>query len=102
MRAPRYGAAEIEAADRVSAEFMAHAAYDPRALGSAWRQLARTNTGIVVAAPVTEARLASIDGFARAAIPLYEDALARAAAAAPPPPLRPPTGTPPRGGPSVR
>ena len=101
MRSPRYGPAEIEAADRVSAELMARAAYDPRALGSAWRQLARTNTGIVVAAPVTEARIASIDAFARTAIPLYEDTLARAAAA--PPSLRPPTGAPPRGGgPPVR
>jgi hypothetical protein len=101
MRSPVYGAAEIEAADRVSAELMARAAYDPRALGSAWRQLAHTNTGIVAAAPVTEARLASIDAFARAAVPLYEDTLARAAAA--PPGIRPPTGAPPRGGgPSVR
>jgi len=101
MRSPRYSAAELEAADRVSAELMARAAYDPRAVGSAWRQVARTNTGIVVAAPVTEARIASIDAFARAAIPLYEDTLARAAAA--PPGIRPPTGAPPRGGgPSVR
>jgi|APFre7841882724_1041349.scaffolds.fasta_scaffold56511_2 predicted Zn-dependent protease len=101
MRSPRYGAAEIQAADRVSAEIMARAAYDPRALGSAWRQLARTNTGIAVAAPVTEARIASIDAFARDAIPLYEDTLARAATA--PSSLRPPTGAPPRGGgPPVR
>jgi predicted Zn-dependent protease len=96
MRSPRYSPAEIEAADRVSAELMARAAYDPRALGSAWRQLARTNTGIVVAAPVTEARIASIDALARAAVPLYEETLARAAAA--PPGVRPPTGAPPRGG----
>ncbi len=101
MRSPRYSPAEIEAADRVSAELMARAAYDPRALGSAWRQLARTNTGIVVAAPVTEARIASIDALARAAVPLYEETLARAAAA--PPGVRPPTGAPPRGGgPPVR
>ena len=101
MRSPRYSPGEIEAADRVSAELMARAAYDPRALGSAWRQLARTNTGIVAAAPVTEARIASIDAFARAAVPLYEDTLARAAAA--PPGIRPPTGAPPRGGgPPVR
>ena len=102
MRAPRYAAAEIEAADRVSAELMARAAYDPRALGSAWRQLARTNTGIVVAAPVTDARLASIDGFARTAVPVYEETLARAAATAPAPPMRSPTGGPPRGVPPVR
>jgi predicted Zn-dependent protease len=101
MRSPRYSPAEIEAADRVSAELMARAAYDPRALGSAWRQLARTNTGIVVAAPVTEARIASIDALARAAVPLYEETLARTAAA--PPGVRPPTGAPPRGGgPPVR
>jgi predicted Zn-dependent protease len=102
MRSPRYGAAEIEAADRASAELMARAAYDPRALGSAWRQLARTNAGIVVAAPVTDARLASIDAFVRAALPLYEETLARAAAAAPAPPLRAPAGTSPRGGPPIR
>jgi Zn-dependent protease with chaperone function len=97
MRAPRYGAAEIAAADRMSAELMARAAYDPRALGSAWRELARTKSGIVVAVPVTDARLAALDAAALAAVPLYEEALARAAAA--PPGVRPPTGAPPRGGP---
>jgi hypothetical protein len=56
----------------------------------------------VVAAPVTDARLASIDAFARAALPLYEETLARAAAAAPAPPLRAPAGTSPRGGPPIR
>lgn len=100
MRAPRYDPAQIEAADRMSAELMARAAYDPRALGSAWRQLARTNSGIVVAAPVTDARLAAMDAAARAAVPLYEDAVARAAAAQPG--VRPPTGTPPRAGPAIR
>ena len=100
MRAPRFGADQIEAADRLSAELAARAAYDPRALGSAWRQLARANAGIVLVAPVTEARLAAIDAAARAAVPLYEDALARAAAA--PPGVRPPTGAPPRAGPAIR
>jgi hypothetical protein len=100
MRAPRYDPAQIEAADRMSAELMARAAYDPRALGSAWRQVARTNSGIVVAAPVTDARLAAMDAAARAAVPLYEDAVARAAAAQPG--VRPPTGTPPRAGPAIR
>jgi predicted Zn-dependent protease len=100
MRTPRYAAPEIEAADRMSAELMARAAYDPRALGSAWRQLARANEGIVLAAPVTDARLAAMDASGRAAVPLYEEAQARAAAA--PPPIVPPTGAPPRGGPIVR
>jgi predicted Zn-dependent protease len=101
MASPSFSPAEIEAADRVSAELMARAGYDPRALGSAWRQLARSNAGMVVAAPVTEARLASLDAFARAAVPIYEDTLARAAAS--PPPLRPPISAPPRGGgPPVR
>jgi len=101
MRSRQYSAAEVEAADRLSATLVARAAYDPRALGSAWRQLARANAGIVVVAPVTETRLAAIDVAARAAIPLYDETLARAMAA--PPPLRAPSGTLPRvGGPPAR
>ena len=101
IRAPRYGAAEVAAADRMSAELVAQAAYDPRALMSAWRQLARLDSGKVRAAPITETRLVAIDDAARAAIPLYEAALARATAA--PPPARAPSGTMPRaGGPPAR
>lgn len=96
-RAPRWNAPEIEAADRLAAELVARAAYDPRAAGSAWRQLARADGGIVRNAPVTEARLAAIDAAARANVPLFEETLARAAAA--PPGVRPPTGAPPRAGP---
>jgi Zn-dependent protease with chaperone function len=82
IRAPRYTAAEISAADRASIEMLARAAYDPRAAGSAWRRLALGGKGIVERTPVNEERLLALDASIRAAVPLYEETRAKAEASA--------------------
>jgi predicted Zn-dependent protease len=80
LPAMRYTPTEIEAADREGVALMARVGYDPRAAGSAWRRL-RDSKGVVTRAPVTDARLATLDAVAREALPMFEDARARAAAA---------------------
>jgi len=69
-------------------------AYDPRALGSAWRQLARTNTGIV-AAGTGHRGAARIDRCLRPGGGFHSTRTRWPRAAAAPPGIRPPTGAPP-------
>jgi predicted Zn-dependent protease len=79
--------AEVEAADRMSVELMARAAYDPRAAARAWRRLGAAGGPLAERFPVTEARLAALDAAATSMVPLFEDTRAKAAAQerAPPP-----------------
>lgn len=92
----RYTPSEISAADRMSIELLARAAYDPRAAGSAWRRLALGGKGIVERSPVSDERLVALDAATRAAVPLYDETRAAAEASARQP--RPPriSGSPPR------
>jgi Zn-dependent protease with chaperone function len=80
LAAPGYSRAEIEAADRTSVELLAHAGFDPRAAGSAWRRLALGNRGIVERAAIGGERLAALDAAIRAAVLAYERTRAKAAA----------------------
>lgn len=101
IRALRYTTVEIAAADRMSIEMLARAAYDPRAAGSAWRRLGLVDKGIVERSPVNDERLVALDASIRAAVPLYEEARAKAEAYARQ--QRPPRiSGPSKGGPPLR
>jgi predicted Zn-dependent protease len=82
IRALRYTAAEVAAADRASVEMLARAAYDPRAAGSAWRRLALGGKGILERSPVNDERLSALDAAIRGVVPLYEETRAKAEASA--------------------
>lgn len=72
--------AEVEAADRVSVELLARAAWDPRAAVRAWRKLDAAGGPLPQRYPVTPARLAALEKAAGEMVPLFEETSAKAAA----------------------